>query len=255
MTSHWPLASPTASRTIRRCAFLGCLLVLLLSGATFRLPAAEPVAIAGTVEAAPDTNAQLARYFLRSARTGKIVAGLLDPRGLIRQVPVRLILQTDRLPGADVNGLPLFTITGVAPEFWAQPVSYGPHQMGPGAYAVVGDEVRPVDFAGKLFEDLRATEVDGGLDADAAVPFASTPQPPTNPPLRLADVQFNGRSLRLSWPGVAGVVYQLLFATDPRGPFTVLQQVGAPASGEVTFNVSTAGQTGYFRIAVVQPNP
>jgi len=231
-----------------------CLVGLLSLGGAERSRAAEPVAIAGVVEPVPDQNAQLARYFLRSARSGKIVAGLLDPRGLIFQTPARLILQTDRLPSADVNGLPLFSITAAIPEFWAQPVSYGPHQKGPGGFAAVGDEVRPVDWAGRLLEDLRATELDGGLDADTTVPFTGSPEPPTTPPLTVSSVQFNGRLLRLGWQGVAGVVYQLLVAADPQGPYTVLEQVGASASGQVTFSVSTGGAAGFFKIAVVQPS-
>lgn len=216
--------------------------------------ATDSVAIAGVVEPVSDSSLQLATYFLRSARTGDIVAGLLDPLQLISETPARLILQTERLATRDVNGLPLFSITGIAPEFWVQPVSFGLLEKGPGGFAAVSSVVRPEDWTGVPLEDLRATWLDGGLDEDELpVALSNGFDPSTEMPLDLADAVFDGRSLKLSWPGVAGVIYQVLFATDPQGPYTVLREVGAAESGPISLSVGTAGQTGFFKLAVVQP--
>lgn len=227
--------------------------IILIAGCS-RGSAVDAVAIAGEVIPVQDSSAQFAEYFLRSPRNGLIVAGLLDPRQLISETPTRLILQSERLSRADVNGLPLFSITGVTPEFWVQPSGYyGFVFKGPGAYAEVAGGIRPEDWAGVPLEDLRTTRVDGGLYEDLPVGLSDGFDPSRAALLDLSAVVFDGRSLELKWSGVANVIYQVLVATDPEGPYTLLQEFGAAVSGPISITVGTTGQNGYFKLAVVQP--
>jgi hypothetical protein len=214
---------------------------------------AEPVAVAGIVEPAPPTRGQFATHFLRAERTGGVVASLRDPRGLLPALlPARVILQATHTGKPDVNGLPLLYVEGVLPEHWAQPASWDFFIKGPGAYSGFGRDARRKDFAGIPFEELRAYELDNGVEGIVARGEPATPSD-SPPPLKVDNVRLTRAGLVIQWHGVAGIIYQLHASPAPGGPYRLVNEIMPAEDGEQTVEVTLGGAGAFYRIIVPEP--
>jgi len=228
-------------------------LFLLILGRSTESQSAEPVAVAGIVEHAPPTGGQFATHFLRSERTSGAVAGLRDPRRLLPALlPARIILQATHTGRPDVNGLPLLDVEAVLPEHWAQPASWEFFVKGPGAYSGFGRDAHRKDFAGIPFEELRAYELDNGIEGVVGRRAPTSPSD-SPPPLRVDAVRLTGAGLVIQWRAVAGIIYQLHASPTPQGPYRMVNEITPVEDGDQTIEVTLGGAGGFYRIIVSEP--
>jgi len=228
-------------------------LFLLIWGSSTESQSAEPVSVAGIVELAPPTRGQFATHFLRAERTGGVVASLRDPRGLLPALlPARVILQATHTGRPDVNGLPLLYVDGVLPEHWAQPASWEFFIKGPGAYSGFGRDAHRKDFAGIPFEELRAYELDNGIEGVVGRRAPTSPSD-SPPPLKVDHVRLTRAGLVIQWRAVAGIIYQLHTSPAPEGPYGLVNEITAVEDGDQTVEVTLGGGGTFYRIIVSEP--
>jgi hypothetical protein len=91
-------------KTLSLCIVLGCALAIR---------AAEPLSVAGRIVL---NAASSAPYALESARDGRLIAALTDPRGLVI-VNEWVILQAESTD-TTLRGLPVLEVIDVLPEHW-----------------------------------------------------------------------------------------------------------------------------------------
>src|SRR5215212_3896857 len=99
------------------------LLVSMLLALCATSPAAEPISVSGVIEKAP-AGQFFSSYFLRDANNGGLLGGLRDPQNMLSSGNRRVTLQVEKASYSEVDGLPIFKVVTVSPEYWAQPASW-----------------------------------------------------------------------------------------------------------------------------------
>jgi hypothetical protein len=183
---------------------------------------------------------------------------LMDP---LEHAPVALLLNaTDRLPpggrSLTLHGiqdelvaadLPVFRVTDVLPEFWAEPAVWQHFRAGPAAFSGMGRPLRTKDWAGRPFTDRRAYALDNGLPARRTAAALS--------PSGVGMLEWSaGRgSLLLAWDGVAGRIYGLEYTEDLNRSFRNLRTWIAPADGRLHLELPVAAAAGFYRLVELPP--
>lgn len=232
------------SRPIRtRVPGLGLLALLFAAGpaASGWLRASEPLPVSGKAAVSVD-NLSLLLHPL----TGAPIALLADPAQQLPGDRRHLTLHTIR-EDAESSDLPLLRVTGVLPEFWAEPASWRLFPGGPGAYSGYGRDQRWKDWAGRPHTDRRAYPLDNG---PGGRPLPAAPAPPGAGQLNLAP---GAGSLSLSWAGAAGRVYTIEHTPDLSVPFRPVRTFINPRDGAVSVDLPTNERSGYYRVLETTP--
>lgn len=124
--------------------------------------AGEIVPLAGKVEAAP-AGQFFSTYFLRDAESGILISGLKDPRGLLSAGREEILAQAELQDGPEVNGLPIYSIVEVLPDYWEQPASWNLEFRSAAGFAGSRVGIQAKDFGGAPFSMVRAYARDNGL--------------------------------------------------------------------------------------------
>ena len=210
--------------------------------------ASEPLPISGQV--LPNSSRGFfSSAFLLDPVTDEMVAGLLDPLGLLGKAETA-ILQTERTGKVEVSGLPLLEVQGVLPEFWAQPASHQHFLKGPGAWSGFGRDFQAKDFAGVPLNSRRAYHHDNGLPRPV---FSGGSSGRTPLPLRVTETRASGDALALRWQASPALRYRLLGGATLDGDFLLVEEFIAPADGLLEILIPRTSEQSFYLLQAVQP--
>ena len=229
----------------------GLLAAFLFSGVSSEVKsvASEPLAVSGQV--LPNVSRGFfSSAFLLDAVTGEMVAGLVDPVGLLGKAE-SAVLQTERTGREEVNGAPLLEVQGVLPEFWAQPASHQHFLKGRGAWSGYGRDLQAKDFAGVPLNARRAYQHDNGVPRRVTFSGGSSGGAP--PPLRVAETRASGDALALRWEASPALRYRLLGSATLDGDFQLVQEFLAPADGMLEILIPRTAEQSFYLLQAVQP--
>jgi hypothetical protein len=188
--------------------------------------------------------------FLLDAVSGEMVAGLVDPRGLIGRTET-VILQTERTGKIEVNGRPLIEVHGVLPEFWSQPASHLHFLKGSWSWSGFGRDFSAKDFAGAPLNSRRAYQHDNGFPR--AVTFSGGISGGAPQPLRVTETLMSGDSLALRWQTSPSLQYRLLGGPALDGDFELVEEFLAPADGQFEILIPRTSEQSFYLLQAVQP--
>jgi hypothetical protein len=227
----------------------GLVAAFLFCGVAAEVRSSEPLAVSGEV-VANSSRGFFSSAFLLDAVTGEMVAGLVDPLGLLGKGETA-ILQAERTGGVEVNGAPLLEVQGVLPEFWSQPASYRHFVKGPGAWSGYGREFQAKDFAGVPLNSRRAYQHDNGFARAAAFSGGSGGGTPL--PLRVTETRVSGDALALRWQASPALRYRLLGGATLDGDFELVQEFMAAADGLLEILIPRTSEQSFYLLEAVQP--
>ena len=211
---------------------------------------AEPHSLAGIIDPAGGRGL-FSDAFLRDATTGELLAGLLDPAGLLPPAPRSAILHGESTFRVEADGTPLVLVQAVLPEFWAQPASHHHFLKGPSAFSGWGKDFQAKDFAGVPLDSHRAYQHDNGFSTARRLSGESIYTPP--PPLRVTTARVSGSDLALGWQAASRLRYRLLAGSSVAGEFTVVQEFTVPADGFFEISLPRSGEQTFYLLQAVQP--
>jgi hypothetical protein len=224
-------------------AFLSC------DVASVKSLAGEPLPVSGQV--LPNASRGFfSSAFLLDPVSREIVAGLIDPMGLLGNAE-RAILQTERTGKVEVNGSPLIEVQGVLPEFCIQPASHQHFLKGPGSWSGFGRDFQPKDFAGVPLNSNRAYQHDNGFPR--AITFSGGISGGEPLPLRVTETRASGDSLALRWQTSPALHYRLLGGATLDGDFQMIQEFIAPADGSLEILIPRTSEQSFYLLQAVQP--
>lgn len=229
----------------------GLLAAFLFSGfcSEVKSLASEPLPVSGQV--LPNVSRGFfSSAFLLDSVTGEMVAGLVDPMGLLGKAEAA-ILQTERTGRVEVNGSPLVEVQGVLPEFWAQPASHQHFLKGPGAWSGYGRDWQGKDFAGVPLNGRRAYPHDNGFPRRVTFSGGSSGGAPA--PLRVTETRATGDGLTLRWEASPALRYRLLGSARLDGDFQLIQEFVAPADGLLEILIPRTSEQSFYVLEAVQP--
>ena len=227
----------------------GVLLAAFLFLVAAEVRSSEPLAVSGEV-VANSSSGFFSSAFLLDSVTGEMVAGLIDPLGLLGKGETA-ILQTERTGRVEVNGAPLLEVRGVLPEFWSQPASHQHFAKGPGAWSGYGRDFQGKDFAGVPLNSRRAYQHDNGLARSTAFSGRSSGVAPL--PLRVTETRVSGDALALRWQANPALRYRLLGGATLDGDFQLVQEFIAPADGLLEILIPRTSEQSFYLLEAVQP--
>lgn len=222
---------------------------LFFSAASMKSLASEPLPVSGQVLPSA-SRGFFSSAFLLDPVIREIVAGLIDPMGLLGKAETA-ILQTERTGKVEVNGSPLIEVQGVLPEFWIQPASHQHFLKGPGSWSGFGRDFPAKDFAGVPLNSNRAYQHDNGFPRAVTFSGGITGGEPL--PLRVTEARLSGDSLALRWQTSPALHYRLLGGATLEGDFQMIQEFIAPADGLLEILIPRTSEQSFYLLQAVQP--
>jgi hypothetical protein len=200
---------------------------------------AEPLSLAGRIVA---NGASSAPYALESARDGRKIAALTDPRQLVI-LDEWVILQAETAD-TTVQGLPVLEVVDVLQEHWERPGNWEHHAKGFGAWSGFGTSTRAENYTGVPFEDRRAYYDDNGM---LSSPLFGAGSGPGHPPVVLHAL-LTDQGLQLTWNAQSGARYDLLGSRAVDFGYSVVSNVISSATGSASIMVPATSPQKFFKI-------
>jgi hypothetical protein len=208
-------------------------------GCALAIRGAEPLSVAGRIVL---NAASSAPYALESARDGRLIAALTDPRGLVI-VNEWVILQAESTD-TTLRGLPVLEVIDVLPEHWKQPSNWDHYAKGFGAWSGFGKTIRAENYTGAPLEDRRAYHDDNGI---LGLPLFGVGSGTGHPPVILRAL-LTAEGLQLTWNVQSGARYELIGSRTLESGYSVVETVVASATGSTSITVRAAGPQQFFKV-------
>jgi hypothetical protein len=209
------------------------------------ITAGEPISFSGILQRQP-VGQFLSSAFLRDANNGALVAGLRDPQNRLGGVGIsgHVTILAETTYAREVNGLPIYRVLELLPEYWAQP--WGRSARKPSNFSGPPD-TRAKDFAGTPATTYRSYAMDNGLERRTlGLPDANA----TPAPLRVTQAEFNPRAFLGKFEAQAGLTYELQRLSALGGAAETVSTITVTVSGPLSIAVPPQGDVGFFLLRV-----